>query len=94
VRHAARTVDDTRGAIGGRECTTDERECAADGTGALLRQFACPPPPFMRRRVYSGDDELVDVMAPLLRCRWRRMRAWRIGEELTRCLQCGLRASG
>jgi hypothetical protein len=42
VRLATRT-DDTRGANGGHECTASERECAADGSGALLRWFTCPP---------------------------------------------------
>jgi hypothetical protein len=54
-----------RGVDGGHECTVGEHECAADGSSALPRQFTYP---FMRRRVDSDDDEMVDVMVPLLHC--------------------------
>jgi hypothetical protein len=58
------------------------RWCAWQGS----RMLSCT----MRRHVDGGDDELVDVVAPLLRRGRRSVRRWRVIEQLMSYHQCGL----
>jgi hypothetical protein len=59
------TADDVCSATGEHDGAMVS-ECVVDGSSAPSK-VVCEPPP-LRRRVDSGDDELVNVVAPLLHC--------------------------